>query len=61
MAGVEGTKVRILRAPVNKLILYKDGTATEVANADDFGIIHWDNAVEHGIRDRVELLLQVQF
>ena len=46
VARVEGTKVRILCAPVNKVILNKDGTAIEVANVDDFEIIHWDNAVE---------------
>ena len=61
VARVEGTKVRILRAPVNKVILNKDGTAIEVANEDDFWIIHWDDAVEHAIRERVDLLLQVQF
>jgi hypothetical protein len=61
VAGVEGTKVRILRAPENEVILKKDGTAIEVANVDDFGIIYWDNAVEHAVLERVDLLLQVQF
>ena len=61
VARVEGTKVRILSARLNKIILNKDGTAIQVANVDDFGIIHWDDAVEHAIREHVDLLLQIQF
>ena len=58
---MEGKNIRILRAPVNKVIWNQEGRITEVANVDGFGNINWANGVEKAIQEYTEILLKGKF
>ena len=55
---MEDKNIRILRAPVNKIIYNQEGRITEVSNVDGFGNINWANGVEKAIQDYTEILLK---
>ena len=51
VARIEGKNIRVLRAPVNKVIWNQEGRVIEVANVDGFGNINWMDTVENDIRN----------